>query len=151
MITSLDQKACANLLGQNYIGQLAYIYNDAPYVVPITYFYDKTKNHVICYSGTGHKLNAMRKHTTVTLSVSEVLASHLWKSVMAHGSFEEVQGSDAKAYLHQFSIGIKDIIMQQERKDLDYISEFSSKIYNDDIPIVFLIKVDHMTGRSRSK
>lgn len=150
MITSLNQHDCSRLLAQNYLGNLAYIYNDEPYVIPITYFFNSKENYMICYSGMGHKIKAMRKKTQISIAVAEILAANLWKSVVAHGTYKEVNGTDAKAYLHQFSIGIKEIIHKREHKDLDYISEFSSKIYNNDIPIVFLIKLNAMTGRSRS-
>lgn len=150
MITSLDQRSCQRVLEDNYIGNLAYISNNEPYVIPITYFFNVKENYIICYSGMGHKIRAMRKKTEVSISVSEIFAANLWKSVLAHGTYKEVNGTDAKAYLHQFSIGIKEIILKHEHKDLDYISEFSSKIYNNDIPIVFLIKIDAMTGKSRT-
>jgi len=151
MITSLNQHDCSKLLGQNYLGNLAYIYNDEPFVIPITYFYNAKENFLICYSGLGHKIKAMRKKTRVSIAVSEIFAANLWSSVLAHGTYTEVNGTDAKAYLHQFSIGIKEIILKREHKDLDYISEFSSKIYHGEIPIVFIISINAMTGRSRTR
>lgn len=151
MITSLDLSSCSEILKNNYIGNLAYICNNEPYVIPITYFYNAEEKYIICYSGMGHKVCAMRKQTKVSMSVTEILAADTWKSVLAHGTYKEVNGIDAKAFLHQFSLGIKDIILQREHKDLDYISEFSSKIYNDDLPIVFLIRITEITGKSRSR
>ncbi|NNK40696.1 MAG: flavin mononucleotide-binding protein, partial [Winogradskyella sp.] len=65
------------------------------------------------------------------------------------GTYEEIEGSSAKVYLHDFSLGIKDIIEKKEARDVDYISEFSSKIYADDIPIVFSIKIDKLIGKKR--
>ncbi len=158
MITNLNPQECSKVLERNYLGNLAYIFNDEPYVIPITYFFDAKENYIfdakenyiICYSGMGHKIRAMRKKTSVSLAVAEIFAANLWKSVLVHGTYKEVNGTDAKAYLHHFSIGIKEIIHKRERKDVDYISEFSSKIYNDDAPIVFLIRMEAMTGKSRS-
>ena len=49
MITSLNEKECMNILAENYIGQLAYIYKDRPFIVPITYYFDK-KNIIVGYS-----------------------------------------------------------------------------------------------------
>ena len=75
---------------------------------------------------------------------------HRATAVLAHGQYNEIDGGTAKLYLHEFSLGIKDIIFRREHKDLDYISEFSSKIYNQETPIVFLIKIEDLTGKSRS-
>ena len=150
MFINLEQKEIEFILEHNYIGHLGYIYLNRPYVVPITYFYDKQNNSIICYSGDGHKMNAMRKKAAVSLQVNEIYAINDWKSVLVHGIFEQHFGSDAKSYLHKFSLGIKDIIMELEHKEANFISEFSSKIYNEENPAVFLIKIEEMTGKKRT-
>jgi len=149
MIKNLDIKECHFILENNYIGYLSYIYQDKPYVLPITYYYDKVSNAIICYSGEGHKITAMRKNSAVSLQVSEISTVNNWKSVLVHGKFEQHFGSDAKAYLHTFSLGVKDVIMEKEHTKLDYISEFSSKIYKGENPIVYLIRIEEITGKKR--
>ena len=91
----------------------------------------------------------MRENNEVSLQVGNISTVTNWKSVLVHGKFELHYGSDAKSYLHQFSLGIKDIIIEKEHLKLDFISEFSSKIYKDDLPLVFLIRIDEMTGKKR--
>jgi len=149
MIKNLDKSDCEWLLKQNYIGHLGYIYNNRPFVIPITYYYKD--NRIICYSGEGHKIMAMRKHTPITLEVSDITSVDIWKSVAVHGSYEEFEGSMAKAILHDFSLGIKNVIMTKEHKDLNFISEFSAKISKNDIPIVFVINIEEITGKMRQK
>jgi len=148
MIRSLNQKECSNFLANNYIGHLAYIYKGNPYVVPSTYFFDG-KNTIIGYSTEGHKTMAMRKNNKVSLEVSEITNVNNWISVLVHGIFEELSGSDAKGSLHEFSAGIKDLILRKEERNLHFISEFSSKIYDENMPVVFKITVNEMTGRER--
>ena len=92
----------------------------------------------------------MRKNISISLAVADIFAAKKWQSVLAHGKYDEISGGTAKLYLHEFSLGIKSIILRKEHKDMDYISDFSSKIYNQDIPIVFLIRIDEMTGKMRS-
>jgi len=149
MIKNLDIKESLFILENNYIGHLSYIYQNRPYVVPITYYYDQVNNAIICYSGEGHKITAMRKNNAVSLQVAEISTVNNWKSVLVHGKFEQHFGSDAKAYLHAFSLGVKDVIMEKEHIKLDYISEFSSKIYKGETPIVYLIKIEEITGKKR--
>ena len=91
----------------------------------------------------------MRKNNSVSLNVTEIESVNDWRSVLVHGVFEELEGSNSKAYLHQFSLGVKDLILKKEHRDLDFISEFSSKIYNDELPTVFLIKIKEVTGKMR--
>lgn len=149
MIRTLNEEECYHILGDNYIGYLAYIYRNRPFIRPITYFFDKRNNVLISYSGNGHKVNAMRKHNQVCLEVAEIDSVNDWKSVLVQGTFVQLYSSEAKSYLHEFSLGVKDLIIEKEGRSLDFISDFSSKIYNDDTPVVYIIKVEEITGRMR--
>lgn len=149
MIRSLSQDESKKILVSNYIGNLSYIYRARPYVVPITYFFDIKNDVIIGYSAEGHKVKAMRKNVNVALGVSEIDSVNSWISVLVQGFFKELSGSEAKAQLHIFSLGVKDLIINKEHRKLDFISEFSSKIYKDELPIVFQIKVDEITGKMR--
>lgn len=149
MIRHLTDKECIFILSNNYIGHLAYIYNDKPFVAPITYFYDEKLNAIIGYSAEGHKVNAMRKKSSVCVEVSEIDSVNSWDSILVHGQYEELSGSEAKAHLHDFSLGVKDLIIRKEQRKLDFISQFSSKIYKDNFPIVFTIKYKTITGKTR--
>jgi len=150
MIRPLNEKESKHVLGNNYIGYLGYIDRGRPFVKPITYFYDRKKNVIISYSGNGHKVDAMRKNNHVCLEVAQIDSVNDWKSALAQGTFEQLYASQAKAYLHEFSLGVKDLIIKKEGKTVDYLSDFSSKIYNDDdSPIVYIIKVDEISGRMR--
>jgi nitroimidazol reductase NimA-like FMN-containing flavoprotein (pyridoxamine 5'-phosphate oxidase superfamily) len=104
---------------------------------------------IIGYSAEGHKVNAMRKNNNVSLGVSNVNSVNSWESVLAQGTFLELSGSEAKSQLHIFSLGVKDLIINKEHRKLDFISEFSSKIYKDDLPVVFQIKIEEITGKMR--
>lgn len=150
MITSLSKKECTQIIANNYVGHLAYIYNDRPYVVPITYFFDANKD-IIGYSTEGHKTMALRKNNTISLEVSEIENINTWQSVLVHGTFIELSGSDAKKSLHDFANGIKNLVMIKEDKDLHFINEFSTKIYDENVPIVFKITVHEITGKIRKQ
>ncbi|WP_452221419.1 pyridoxamine 5'-phosphate oxidase family protein [Lacinutrix salivirga] len=149
MIKNLEDKEKTHILETNYIGHLGYIFEGKPYVVPITYFYDKQNNSIICYSGDGHKMNAMRQNNAVSLQVADINSVNDWRSVLVHGTFKQYFASEAKAYLHQFSLGVKDIITNREQYKPDFISEFSSSIYKENIPIVFIINIENITGKKR--
>lgn len=149
MIRNLSQKESNQLLVNNHIGFLGYVYRQRPYVVPISYYFDG-KNAIIGYANEGHKIRAMRSNNAVSLQVSEIKSINHWKSMLAHGSFKELSGTDAKSRLHDFSEGIKKLILKKEDKDLDFISEFSSKNYTGELPIIFKIHVREITGKKSS-
>jgi nitroimidazol reductase NimA-like FMN-containing flavoprotein (pyridoxamine 5'-phosphate oxidase superfamily) len=149
MIRTLKEKERINVLENNYICNLSYIYQNRPFIAPITYFFDKANHVIIGYSAEGHKVNAMRKNNNVSLGVSNVNSVNSWESILVQGTFVELSGSDAKAQLHTFSLGVKDLIINKEHRKLDFISEFSSKIYKDDLPVVFLINIVEITGKMR--
>tara|TARA_R110002126_G_scaffold277560_1_gene423491 strand:- start:56637 stop:57089 length:453 start_codon:yes stop_codon:yes gene_type:complete len=149
MIRTINRKKASDILANNYIGNLGYIYKNSPYIVPMTYFFDGKKT-IIIYSSEGQKTFAMRKNSRVSLQVSEIKDIDNWESVLAHGIFEELTGIDAKSHLQEFAIGIKDIILKREEKNLHFIGEFSSKVYVNEIPIIFKITLDEITGRTRN-
>ncbi|WP_323789578.1 pyridoxamine 5'-phosphate oxidase family protein [Psychroserpens sp.] len=149
MIQKLNKSNCRLLLSQNYIGHLSYIFNNKPYVIPITYFYDSTTDSIIGYSGKGHKIKAMRMNRVVSMEVSEVDSVNNWKSVLVQGIYHEFEGSTAVMNLHKFIHGVKETIRNIEGKDLNYISDFSSKIYKEGPPVVFNIEIEELFGRLR--
>ena len=149
MILKLGKSKCRTLLSNNYIGHLAYIYKNRPFVIPVTYYYDDSTNALFGYSGDGHKINALRINNAVSLEVADIESVNTWKSVSVQGAFYELEGSTAKINLHKFSEGVKRVVRIKEGRDLKYLSEFSSKIYKEGPPIVFKIDIEELTGRER--
>jgi len=148
MMTNLSDHECKEMLANNYLGNIAYISGDSPYMVPMTYYFDGDQT-IIGYSSEGHKTNAMRKNNNVSLHVLELRDINNWTSVLAHGKYEELDAGDAKGYLREFAAGIKDLILRKEEKNLQFISDFSSKSYKGDIPVVFKIILDDLSGKLR--
>lgn len=145
----MNNEECLQILSNNYVGHLGYIFEKKPYVVPITYFYNQENNSIICYSGKGQKLKALRKKKFVSLEIDEIESINQWRSVLVHGEFEELHQTDAKYLLHAFALGVEKLIAKKEKRELHAISEFSSKIIQEEIPIVFRIKDLEWTGKSR--
>src|ERR687889_710140 len=59
-----------------------------PYLVPLAYGYDG--DAVYAHSGPGRKLELMRSEPRITFEVDEAEASDRWRSVIAEGTFEEI-------------------------------------------------------------
>ena len=59
-----------------------------PYLVPLAYGYDG--DAIYAHSGPGRKLDLMRAEPRVTFEVDDAEASDRWRSVIAEGTFEEI-------------------------------------------------------------
>ena len=149
MRRNLNKNECTAFLEQNYIGRLAYISGEFPHIVPLTYFYDSQTNTITSYSSEGHKIKEMRKNTAICLAVDEITSISHWKSVLVHGTYEELSRIDAKHMLHEFSNGVKNVIRKNYGENLHKISEFSAKIDAEDSPIIFRINITDLTGKFR--
>lgn len=139
------------ILNNNYMARLAYIANNTPYIVPITYYYSEKENIIISYSNEGHKINAMRLNQSVSVQIDEIESLDRWKTLLLIGEFEELNGSEAKMYLHTFAQNVKKILAQNEAKNPEVINSFSNKVNSGTIPIIYRIKIQEVFGRKKTK
>lgn len=143
---NLQKNECIALLNKNYIGHLAYISNNKPYSIPITYYFDQ-KDSILAYSSEGHKIDAMRENRAVSLQVAEIKNVKDWCSVLVHGQFEEIKGTEAKFLLHEFAEGVKNIINKKHNVNHQFISEFTGDVYEKGITVVYRIKISEIEGK----
>lgn len=149
MTKELTQKECLALLGRNYLGHLGYIAGKDPFVIPITYFHDAEEKSILSYSSNGHKIDSMRRYGRVSFQVEDISSIQDWESVLIHGTFEELTGSTAKKYLHKFAEGVQDTIELSNSEKPKFIGDFSSRLQEREMPIVFRINIKDITGKSR--
>lgn len=150
MIKQLTSLECAAILQNNYIGHLGYICGNSPYVVPITYFFDKEKHCILSYSGIGFKIAAMRKKTNISLQVGNIQTIQNWRSVLVHGKFEALSGSTAEQELHKFTEGVQETILHNGSKKPKFIQDFSSRLQSETPHIVYRIRIADIQGRYRT-
>ena len=149
MIRDLDTREVEEILQQNYIGSLAFIAHQAPYVLPVTYFFDREAGCLISYSTIGHKVEAMRENPSVALGVYEMDSPVNWRSVLVHGTYEELDQIDAKASLHRFAEGVRAKLKEAGIKDHAFIRDFSSKADDGTTPMIYRIRILEWSGKRR--
>jgi uncharacterized protein len=93
-IRELSAEGIEALLRTAIVGRIAccghgLIGDGRPYLVPLAYGYDG--DAVYAHSGPGRKLDLMRYEPRVTFEVDEAKASDRWRSVIAEGTFEEIE------------------------------------------------------------
>jgi len=150
MIKDLEITECLEVLGDHFIGRLAFLSGENPYIVPVTYFHDVQEKSILSYSAEGHKLKAMRRHELVAFQVDDIESIQNWRSVQVHGRFEELTGSTAKKYLRRFSEGVQETIARSKGEHPKFIQDFSARLQNGNIPVVYRIHITDIKGKVRN-
>lgn len=97
IIRELPPDEIEALIRRSIIGRIACCDHDGgatsggggrPYLVPIAFGYDGES--LYAHSGPGRKLATMRANPLVTVEFDEATASDTWQSVVAEGTFAEI-------------------------------------------------------------
>lgn len=148
-IENLSEDKVHKLLADHCVGSLGYIAHNAPYVVPITYYYNRENQSIISYSTEGHKIASLRENPKASLLVYKKEGMNWWRSVLIHGVFEELHQLEAQYHLKKFCEGVRKVLDKQGIKPSEFINEFSSKADSQDIPVVYRIQIQEWSGRRR--
>lgn len=149
LILELPEDQLIQVLENNCIGSLAFIAHSMPYVLPVTYFYCRDENCIVSYSMEGHKIAALRENPQVALGVYELASVNDWRSVLVHGTFEELHQIDAKQYLHRFAEGVRNNLKDSASSESRFIQDFSSRANSEGLPVVYRINISEWSGKQR--
>ena len=94
MLGELTSGEIDGVLRREAIGRIGCYAFGRPYVVPITYAYDGVA--VYGHSREGLKLRMMRSHPTVCFEVERFESPSSWQSVIALGTFSELEPPEAE-------------------------------------------------------
>jgi nitroimidazol reductase NimA-like FMN-containing flavoprotein (pyridoxamine 5'-phosphate oxidase superfamily) len=144
MIELLSESEIEELLKHEIVGRIGCHYEDAIYVVPISYAYDG--NYVYAHTYEGMKTDMMRKNPAVCFEVDNLKDMANWQSVIAWGTYEELQGverSQALRTLLNRPLPIVSSITTHLGENWPFSSESVEKIDG----IVFRINLTKKTGR----
>lgn len=94
MIGELSVLEIEALLHNEVIARIGCHTDGHTYVVPVTYAYDGEA--IFGYSPEGLKLTMMRENPKVCVEVDHIDDPATWRSVIAHGTFQELSGAAAE-------------------------------------------------------
>ncbi|WP_206613691.1 pyridoxamine 5'-phosphate oxidase family protein [Mycolicibacterium elephantis] len=94
MLGTLAPDEIEELLSTEAVGRIGCIHEGRPYVVPVCYVYQD--GAVYGHTTEGMKWQAMRAHPDVCFEVEHVDTLNDWRSVIAWGRVEELDGADAE-------------------------------------------------------
>jgi uncharacterized protein len=136
MVKTMSEMQSRKLLQSATVGRLGCIVNDAPYVVPINFVFDK--NRIYSHSLPGTKIEALRGHPRSCLQVDVIHSPLHWSSVIAFGDFKEVTDADER---HQ--------VLSKILGKFPMLTPVESTIALDGGPsevVVFQIEIDKISG-----
>ena len=136
MITRMSEEESRSLLRSGRLARLGCVAEGFPYVVPVNYVFDGES--FVSHSLPGLKIDAMRAFPRVCLQVDEVRDQTRWKSVLAFGTFEELNDEGER----ERALGLLLSLFPQ-------LTPVESLIVADagaPAPVVYRVRVGRVTG-----
>ncbi|HLZ68774.1 MAG TPA: pyridoxamine 5'-phosphate oxidase family protein [Dehalococcoidia bacterium] len=94
MLGTLTDEDARAVLRQERIGRLGVWDGERVFIYPVNYGYDGANLYL--QSRDGEKVRGMRRHPEVCVQVDQIITPARWRSVMVHGSFEEIGEESAR-------------------------------------------------------
>lgn len=135
MILEMPPNEIDEFLLTQKVGRVGCHVGGETYVVPVIYGW--AEDCIYVYTTEGKKIDMMRENHRVCFEVDEYLASGGWRSVIAQGVFEELDGDEALRALQIIA----------ERVSSNRKTEGSSPRGEGRTPVAFRIRTNDVTGR----
>lgn len=152
MISEMNDELIESVLQSHHIGHVGCLWQGEPYVVPVTYVYDD--GYVYGHSWEGTKIQAMRQHPNVCFEVDDIEDMSEWRTIIAHGRFEELFDSEADQALELLVATLAPSATSETfLAPAADVLEYSSRGIR--VPptrgVAYRIKLERKTGRSESR
>ena len=146
LIHELEPSECADVLGRNDLGRLGCARLDQPYIVPIHFSFDAERNCLYAFSAVGQKIAWMRENPRVCVEVEEISDKSHWTTVLAIGSYEELERSPEHADARRRA---EQLFAQRREWWLPGAGKSASRETQD--VVVYRIRIDRLTGRRAAR
>jgi nitroimidazol reductase NimA-like FMN-containing flavoprotein (pyridoxamine 5'-phosphate oxidase superfamily) len=139
VIVELGREAIDAFLEARLVGRIGCHLDGCTYVVPVVYAYDG--GSLYACSGEGRKIEMMRANPNVCFEVDEYdeAGSGSWRSVIAEGVFEELEGLAAARAV---ALLAKRFLARTGRRGRPRRGKSDGKI------VAFRIRIEHASGRA---
>ena len=135
MILEMSRHEIDEFVLSQKVGRVGCHVDGETYVVPVIYGWDTECIYV--YTTEGKKVDMMRENPRVCFEIDEYRSDGGWRSVIAHGVFEELVEEDAAQALRVIS---ERVTSNRERTD-------SSERGDGRVPVAFRIRTTDVSGR----
>jgi len=145
MIGFLNQIQIDHLLKSEVVGRVGCSAEGKVYVVPITYVYDGNK--IFGHTSVGLKVDMMRANPQVCFEVDHIDNLANWQSVIAWGTYEELEGKNAEDALQQIVNRVHPFITSETSVPRHSLARPHAPVSPHIEVVVFQIKINESTGK----
>jgi len=146
LIHELTPTQCADVLERANVGRLGCSKEGQPYVVPISFSFDRDRGCVYGFSTVGQKIEWMRQNPLVCLEVDDVQDKNHWQTVIIFGRYEEIQDSPEEAEARQRA---EALFQQRSEWWLPAAAKVGSRERH--AVVVYRIHIDRISGRRATR
>ncbi len=139
-ITSLQAEGINKIFERGQLAHLGCYANKEVYIVPITYVY--LEGFLYSHSQPGKKIKMMRKHPDICIQVEEVQNYFQWKSAIAWGRYEELEGDQAAAAMRLIIRKIAKNMNERQISELEVDLEAMLET-----AVIYRMRIKKATGR----
>jgi len=146
MLGELTKKEIEEVLTSNVVGRIGCTSRQKVYVVPVTYAYDGES--IIGHTVQGMKIEILRENPECCFEVDIVKDLSDWESVIVWGTFEELEGADARKASDFFINRIAPVIPDEasESRRMGPLPTGRRATFEKN-PIVYRIRIKEKSGR----
>jgi uncharacterized protein len=146
MLGELSIEEIEQVLTDNVIGRIGCTDGVKTYVVPVTYVY--LEGSIIGHTTEGLKIELLRKNPECCFEVDQMKSISNWKSVIAWGTFKELEGVEADKAMENIVTRLSPL-MPSETTNVTRMGPISDKRTSTQFnnPIVYQITLKVKTGR----
>jgi len=146
LIHELTATECRDVLSRATVARLACARGEQPYIVPVSFAYDRDGDALFGFSTVGKKVDWMRENPKVCVEVDDVADRFHWTTVVIVGRYEEIDDSDEAR--------------SSRRRAYELFSDRAewwlpgaAKLSDQDRPngVVYQIHIDSLTGRRAAR
>ena len=146
-IHELTAAECLDVLQHAHVGRLACARDGQPYIVPISFYFDKYDNALYSFSTVGQKIHWMRDNPRVCVETDDVTDRLNWVTVVVTGLYEELRDAGEADRAKRRAMKLFE---EQPEFWLPGAARLSSGVDHDTV-VVYRIQVVTMSGRRAAR
>ena len=145
MLGILNEEEIVHVLSANVIGRIGCYADGKIYVVPVAYLYDD--GALLGHTIRGMKTEMLKKNPKCCFEVDSMQNMGNWQSVIAWGTFEELEGDEAESALKKLISQLMPLMKSQNSQPTHGIDPLLKLEALHFKATVYRIKIEEKTGR----
>jgi nitroimidazol reductase NimA-like FMN-containing flavoprotein (pyridoxamine 5'-phosphate oxidase superfamily) len=146
-IHELTGPECVEVLQRAHVGRLACARDGQPYIVPISFYFDKYDQALYSFSTVGQKIHWMRDNPRVCVETDDVADRFNWVTVVITGLYDELRDASEAARAKRRALKLFE---EQPEFWLPGAAKLSSGVEHSAV-VVYRIQVVTMSGRRAAR